>query len=398
MSEFCIIELEFPERDMSDIDPVTLTAELIRCPSVTPAEGGAIALLEAVLGEAGFRCSRISRGGIENLFARWGTQDPVFAFNGHTDVVPPGDESLWSHPPFAGDEEEGLLYGRGATDMKSGVAAFVAAAVRLVSDAPPEGSVSLLVTGDEEGDATDGTRAILDWMRENGERADICLVGEPTSVHRLGDTIKIGRRGSMTGMLRLRGRQGHTAYPERALNPLPVLARVCTRLADAPLDEGSAHFQPSTLALTSIDVGNPASNVIPAEGRAVFNIRFNDRHSADDVRAWAGRIVEAELRGTGCTAELDWKVSGESFLTQPGPLTDIAVEAIAARQLGRPALRTGGGTSDARFVKDICPVFELGLVGDTMHQVDERVPVEDIRTLSEIYLDIMRRFFDARAD
>jgi succinyl-diaminopimelate desuccinylase len=378
---------------MSDIDPVELSAALIRCPSVTPVEGGAISLLQAVLGEAGFRCTRISRGGVENLFARWGTDDPVFAFNGHTDVVPPGDTALWSRPPFAGEAEDGVLYGRGAVDMKSGVAAFVAAAVRLMRETPPAGSVSLLITGDEEGDATDGTRAILDWMHDTGERADICLVGEPTSVARLGDTIKIGRRGSMTGMLRIRGRQGHTAYPERAANPLPALARICARLAGTPLDDGSTHFQPSTLALTSIDVGNPAANVIPAEGRAVFNIRFNDRHAADDLKAWTRRIIDAEVGGTGCTAQIDWKVSGDSFLTAPGPLTDIAVEAIAGRQLGRPALTTGGGTSDARYVKDLCPVFELGLVGDTMHQIDERVPVEDIRTLSEIYLDIMRRFF-----
>ena len=375
------------------VDPVELTAALIRCPSVTPAEGGAIALLEQTLGGAGFRCTRISRGGVENLFARWGTAEPVFAFNGHTDVVPAGDATLWTHPPFAAVEEDGVLWGRGAVDMKSGVAAFVAAAVRLVTEAPPPGSVSILITGDEEGDATDGTVAILDWMRENGEQADLCLVGEPTSVRRLGDTIKIGRRGSMTGMLRVRGRQGHTAYPDRAVNPLPVLARICARLAETPLDEGSEHFQPSTLALTSIDVGNPASNVIPSEGRAVFNIRFNDRHGSADIREWAGRIVESGMEGTGCTAELDWKVSGESFLTEPGPLIGIASDAIAERQLGRPALTTGGGTSDARFVKDLCPVFELGLVGDGMHQTDERVPVEDIRWLSEIYLDILNRFF-----
>ena len=376
-------------------DPVELTAELIRCPSVTPADGGAIGLLERTLGEAGFRCTRISRGGVENLFARWGTAEPVFAFNGHTDVVPAGDPALWTHPPFAAEEEDGVLWGRGAVDMKSGVAAFVAAAVRLVRDAPPRGSVSLMITGDEEGDARDGTVAILDWMRENGERADLCLVGEPTSVVRLGDVIKIGRRGSMTGMLRVRGRQGHTAYPDRAVNPLPVLSRICLRLAEAQLDLGSTHFQPSTLALTSIDVGNPASNVIPAVGRAVFNIRFNDRHTSESIRVWAEQIVEAALDGTGCQADLDWKVSGESFLTQPGPLTDIAVDAITDRQLERPALTTGGGTSDARFIKDLCPVFELGLVGDTMHQTDERVPVEDIRRLSEIYLDIMRRFFGA---
>ncbi len=375
------------------VDPVELTAELIRCPSVTPAEGGAITLVERVLGEAGFRCTRISRGGVENLFARWGAAGPVFAFNGHTDVVPTGDEALWTHPPFSGDQEDGILWGRGAVDMKSGVAAFVAAAIRLVEETPPKGSVSIMVTGDEEGSSVDGTPAILDWMRENGESADICLVGEPTSVVALGDTIKIGRRGSMTGMLRVRGRQGHTAYPERAINPLPVLAGICQRLAETPLDLGSVHFQPSTLALTSIDVGNPVSNVIPSEGRAVFNIRFNDRHSSESIKIWVEQIVETGLDGTGCAADLDWKVSGESFITEPGPLTDIAVDAITDRQLERPALTTGGGTSDARYVKDICPVFELGLVGDTMHQTDERVPVEDIRRLSDIYLDILRRFF-----
>lgn len=385
--------LDFPERDTFEIDPVELTAELIRCPSVTPVEGGAIRLLEGVLADAGFRCTRISRGGVENLFARWGTRDPVFAFNGHTDVVPPGDEALWTRPPFAGEEACGVLYGRGAVDMKSGVAAFVAAAIRLISETPPEGSVSLLITGDEEGDATDGTVAILDWMCEAGERADVCLVGEPTSVERLGDTIKIGRRGSMTGMLRVLGRQGHTAYPERAANPLPVLARICARLAETPLDDGSPHFQSSTLALTSIDVGNPASNVIPAAGRAVFNIRFNDRHSSESIKSWAARILDAELESSGCTAELVWTVSGESFLTAPGRLTDIAVAAIAERQMGRPSLTTGGGTSDARFVKDLCPVLELGLVGDTMHQIDERVPIEDVRQLCEIYLEILRRFF-----
>ncbi len=385
---------EIPEQDTPELDPVELTAELIRCASVTPDEGGAIRLLEGVLGDAGFRCVRISRGGVENLFARWGAGDPVFAFNGHTDVVPPGDEALWTYPPFAGEETDGLLYGRGAVDMKSGVAAFVAAAVRLVGETPPQGSVTLMITGDEEGDATDGTVAILDWMREAGERADVCLVGEPTSVERLGDTIKIGRRGSVTGKLRVRGRQGHTAYPERAANPLPVLARICARLADTPLDSGSEHFQASTLALTSIDVGNPASNVIPATGRAVFNVRFGDRHSPASIEAWARRILDEELADSGCTAELDWKVSGESFLTEPGPLTDMVIEALAARQLGRPALTTGGGTSDARFVKDLCPVFELGLVGDSMHQIDERVPVADIRALSEVYLDIMRRFFE----
>jgi len=375
------------------IDPVELTAALIRCKSVTPREDGALALLETLLAPAGFRCVRIRRSGIENLFARWGTGDPIFAFNGHVDVVPAGDPALWTHPPFGAVEQDGVLWGRGAVDMKSGVAAFVAAALTLLRETPPEGSISLLITGDEEGDAIDGTRAILDWMRENDQRADVCLVGEPTSVERLGDVIKIGRRGSITGMLRVTGKQGHTAYPERAANPLPVLAAICLALAETRLDQGSAHFQPSTLALTSIDVDNPASNVIPAEGRAVFNIRFNDRHDAASIKLWARRIVDQALEGTGCAAELNWKISGESFLTEPGPLTEIASDAIAARQGWRPEMTTGGGTSDARFMKDLCPVIEVGLVGDTMHQVDERVPVADIRDLSGIYLDILRRFF-----
>lgn len=375
------------------IDPVELTAALLRCRSVTPREDGALTLLEELLKPAGFRCTRISRGGVENLFARWGSADPVFAFNGHVDVVPAGDPTLWTHPPFAAVEEDGVLWGRGAVDMKSGVAAFVAAALRLLREAPPEGSLSLLITCDEEGDAIDGTRAILDWMREHNECADACLVGEPTSVATLGDVIKIGRRGSMTGMLRVTGKQGHTAYPERAANPLPVLARICLDLAETELDQGSAHFQPSTLALTSIDVDNPASNVIPAEGRAVFNIRFNDRHSPDSIKQWARQILDRALEGTGCEAELNWKVSGESFLTEPGPLTEIASDAIAARTNRRPEMTTGGGTSDARFMKDLCPVIEVGLVGDTMHQVNERAPIADIRALSEIYLDILRRFF-----
>ena len=378
---------------MADIDPVALTQELIRCPSVTPEEGGAIALLEGLLGEAGFACTRISRGGVENLYARWGRTEPVFAFAGHTDVVPIGDEAAWTHAPFDGDLEDGVLWGRGAVDMKSGVAAFVAAATAMVQQTPPEGSVSLLITGDEEGPARDGTVAILDWMREAGETADFCLVGEPTSVARLGDTVKIGRRGSMTGMMVVRGQQGHTAYPERAENPLPVLAEICARLSDLPLDMGSTHFQPSTLALSSIDTGNPASNVIPSEGRAVFNIRFNDLQSSDSVKVWVDQIVTNGLQGTSCTAEIAWSVSGESFLTQPGPVIDIISNAITDRQLESPALTTGGGTSDARFIKDLCPVMEFGLVGDTMHQVDERVPVQDIHALSSIYGDILRRFF-----
>ena len=375
------------------IDPVVLTQELIRCPSVTPEEGGAIVLLETLLGQFGFDCTRISRGGVENLYARWGRANPVFAFTGHVDVVPTGDEAAWTHGPFSGEIEDDVLWGRGAVDMKSGVAAFVAAAAGLVSATPPEGSISLLIAGDEEGPATDGTVAILDWMREAGETADFCLVGEPTSQVRVGDNIKIGRRGSMTGTLTVRGQQGHTAYPERAVNPLPVLAAACARLSDLPIDMGSTHFQASTLALSSIDTGNPASNVIPSQGRAVFNVRFNDLQTSDSIKIWTEQIVANALEGTNCTAEIAWTVSGESFLTEPGPLVDIPVDAITDRQLERPALTTGGGTSDARFIKDLCPVMELGLVGDTMHQTNERVPVADIRLLSDIYGDILRRFF-----
>jgi succinyl-diaminopimelate desuccinylase len=374
------------------IDPADLTASLIRCPSVTPEEGGAIALLEGLLAPLGFACTRISRGGVENLYARWGTAQPVFAFAGHTDVVPVGDKSAWSRDPFGAEIVDGIMWGRGAVDMKSGVAAFVAAAAEFVQE-NPDGSIVLIITGDEEGDATDGTVAILDWMAENGEMADFCLVGEPTSVTELGDTAKIGRRGSMNGVLTVLGQQGHSAYPERAANPLPALARICAALAGRELDEGSEYFQPSTLALTSIDTGNTASNVIPAAGRVAFNIRFNDLHTSDSLRAWVGEVAAREVTETDLTAEVTWKPPSESFFTQPGPRVEAVADAIAAATNHRPELTTGGGTSDARFIKDLCPVMEFGLVGDTMHQVDERVPVASIRALSRIYLDVLRRFF-----
>jgi len=374
-------------------DPVALTAALIRCPSVTPEAGAALDLLQPILEGAGFACTRIPRGGVDNLHARWGRADPVFAFGGHVDVVPPGDVGAWSVDPFAGDIAEGMVWGRGAADMKSGVAAFVAAATALIEESPPAGSIALLITGDEEGEARDGTSAILDWMEQTGERADFCLVGEPTGLVRVGDVVKIGRRGSMTAGLRVTGRQGHTAYPERAVNPLPALARAVERLAGTPLDLGSTHFQASTLVFTSIDTGNPATNVIPGAATAVFNIRFNDLQSPESIRVWTDQQIEEALKGTGCTAEIEWSVSGESFLTPPGPLTDIVVDAVTDRLLEPPALTTGGGTSDARFIRALCPVVELGLVGETMHQVDERVPQEDIRLLATLYGDILRRFF-----
>ncbi|MEO0620646.1 MAG: succinyl-diaminopimelate desuccinylase [Pseudomonadota bacterium] len=373
------------------MDPVELTQALVQCPSVTPEEGGALEVLASVLAPAGFICHRIERGGVVNLYARWGTEGPVFGFGGHTDVVPVGEG--WSVDPFGGAIRDGMLWGRGAVDMKSGVAAFVSAAVAHVTETPPAGSIALLITGDEEGPAIDGTVAILDWMDDHGERLDFCMVGEPTSSARLGDTVKIGRRGSMTGTLVVYGRAGHTAYPGRAINPLPALSKACVKLTEMPLDFGTTHFQASTLALSSIDTGNPANNVIPGQAQAVFNIRFNDSQSSDSVKIWADQQIEEALHDTGCTADLVWQVSGESFLTPPGPLSDIVVDAITDRLLERPALTTGGGTSDARFIKDHCPVLEFGLVGDTMHQADERVPVEDIRALSEIYRDILGRFF-----
>jgi len=378
-------------------DPVALTADLVRCPSVTPEEGGAIALVERLLGDAGFRTTRCDRGGVANLYARWGDQGPVLGFNGHTDVVPPGDPAHWRHPPFAGVVENGAVHGRGAADMKSGVAAFVAAAIDFVRETPPRGSIALLITGDEEGDATDGTTAILDWMDAAGERLDHCLVGEPTSVERIGDTMKIGRRGSLTALIRAYGVQGHTAYPDRARNPLPALVRLLDRLASRRLDAGTTHFDPSTLAITSIDVGNPASNVIPAEARATVNIRFNDAHTAQSLSAWIeGETDEiaAQFR-VGVAAR--FQVSGESFVTEPGPFVDLVARAIAAETGHAPGLSTSGGTSDARFVKDHCPVVEVGLPGPTMHQVDERVAVADIEALKRIYGRILADYFAAGA-
>ncbi|MEM6489449.1 MAG: succinyl-diaminopimelate desuccinylase [Pseudomonadota bacterium] len=379
---------------MSRIDPVALTADLVRCPSVTPAEAGALTLLHERLAAAGFGCTRVPRGGVDNLYARFGTGAPMLAFAGHTDVVPVGDPADWSADPFGAEVRDGRLIGRGSVDMKSGVAAFVAAAIAATARLDPaRGSVALIVTGDEEGEAAHGTCALLDWMAAAGERPDFCIVGEPTSRQRLGDTVKIGRRGSMTGRLTVTGTQGHTAYPDRAENPLPALARIIARLAATPLDQGSAHFEPTTLALTSIDVGNPANNVIPRQGRAVFNIRFNDLHTSGSIKAWAAGIVAQELGSPTLETALTWQVSGESFLTQPsGPVEHVvaAVEAVAGVT---PELGTGGGTSDARFIKHVCPVVELGLVGRGMHAVDEAVAVDEIEGLTAIYGAIIDRYF-----
>ncbi len=377
------------------LDPVALTAELIRCRSVTPAEGGALVLLERVLTGAGFACTRVDRGPTANLFARWGARgaNRSFGFNGHTDVVPVGDAAAWTHDPFGAEVVDGWMYGRGATDMKSGVAAFVAAAVDFVQTTPPDGAVILAITGDEEGEATDGTPALLDWMAAQGERMTHCLVGEPTCPEFFGDMIKIGRRGSMTAFFTATGVQGHSAYPHRARNPLSALVRLMTRLEAEPLDGGTAHFDASTLAITTIDCGNPATNVIPARARATVNIRFNDAHSSDSLGRWLAEQAAAVQAETGVTMELRLSVSGESFLTPPGPLSDLVAGAVQAETGRRPQLSTSGGTSDARFVRNHCPVVEFGLVGKTMHQVDERVELAQIAALKAVYARILKDYF-----
>ncbi|WP_375259389.1 succinyl-diaminopimelate desuccinylase [Citreimonas sp.] len=377
------------------VDPVDLTARLVRCPSVTPDEGGALDLLQALLSDAGFDCTRVDRGGVSNLFARWGPRGHArtFGFNGHTDVVPIGRAEDWTHDPFGAEQADGFLYGRGATDMKSGVAAFAAAAVDFVTDTPPEGAVVLAITGDEEGDSVDGTAALLDWMAEVGERLSVCLVGEPTCPDTLGEMMKIGRRGSLNAWITVRGTQGHSAYPHRALNPLPAVARLVDRLASQALDEGTEHFDPSTLAVVTVDTGNPATNVIPAETRATLNIRFNDLHSGDSLARRLQDEAATIDAAFGTKTEVRVKVSGEAFLTPPGPLSELVSSAVAAETGVTPVLSTSGGTSDARFVKDHCPVVEFGLVGKTMHAVDERVEVAQIGQLKAIYGRILRAYF-----
>ena len=376
-------------------DPVALTAALIRCQSVTPADGGAISLLEGVLSDAGFTCTRVDRGGIANLYARWGTRgaNRSFGFNGHTDVVPVGDLAAWTHNPFGAEVVDGVMYGRGATDMKSAVAAFAAAAIDFVQVTPPDGAVILAITGDEEGDAADGTVALLDWMGANNEGMTHCLVGEPTCPNEMGDMMKIGRRGSMTCWFTATGVQGHSAYPHRAKNPLSALVTLLARLEADPLDQGTDHFDASTLAITTIDCGNPANNVIPARGHATVNIRFNDTHSGASLTEWLQSHAGAVAAQTGVQFDLRIKVSGESFLTPPGDFSALIARAVHAETGRTPEASTSGGTSDARFVKNHCPVVEFGLVGKTMHKVDECVPIEQIHQLKAIYTRILRDYF-----
>lgn len=385
-------------------DALSIARDLLRCPSVTPADAGALGVLEKLLGSAGFEVHRITfsepgAADIDNLYARIGTGSPHITFAGHTDVVPAGDEAAWSHGAFAGDVKDGMLYGRGAVDMKGGIACAVAAALDYLAahgGKPKEsgkGSISFLITGDEEDVAVNGTIKLLEWAAKRGEKFDHCVLGEPSNVSEIGDTIKTGRRGSQSGTLIVDGVQGHVAYPHRASNPVPDIATLIMALSTDPLDKGTDHFQPSNLEFTSVDVGNPAWNVIPAQARARFNIRYNDCHTREALRALIEeRVVKAS--GNRIKAHVVWESSNaDVFLTQPGPFTDLVVAAIEEVTGRKPELNTGGGTSDARFITNYCPVLEFGLVGQTMHQIDERTPVSDLEKLTRIYRGVLERYF-----
>lgn len=384
------------------IDTVELAQALIRCPSITPAEGGALDLLQSVLEGLGFTCHRLpfaEEGApeVDNLYARLGSGSPHLCYAGHTDVVPVGDPADWSVDPFAAELRDGKLIGRGAVDMKGSIAAFIAAVdAYLREGAPPGnlgGSISLLITGDEEGDAVNGTRKVLDWLKARGETIDCCLVGEPTSDAALGDMVKIGRRGSMNLRLTVHGTQGHTAYPQLADNPLHHLARMLNAVTSEPLDAGNAHFPPSSLQLTSVDVGNATTNVIPAKATALFNVRFNDIHSSKTVEAWLRERFDRAIDTTrGARYELSARVSGESFLCAPGPWSALVSEAVAEVTGKAPQLGTTGGTSDARFLKDHCTVAEFGLLNATAHKVDEQVTLDDLARLTAIYASVLKRY------
>ena len=385
---------------MSRADPVAIARDLLRCPSVTPVEGGALSFLERVLKGAGFTVHRMTfsepgADDVENLYARTGTAAPHLMFAGHTDVVPPGDPASWSHAPFAADIADGVLFGRGAVDMKGAIACKIAATLDhlAANGGKPKGSISFLITGDEEGIAVNGSPKLLKWAAEHGERFDHCVLGEPGNVAELGDTIKLGRRGSQNGVLVVTGKQGHVAYPHRANNPVRGLVRLMSALMDEPLDQGSHKFDPSNLEFTSIDIGNRTVNLIPGEARARFNIRFNDCHNFASLRALV------EQRATkAASGKVRWKIEWEPsnadvFYTEPSPFTDVVTGAVAEVTGRKPVLSTSGGTSDARFIKDYCPVVEFGLVGTTMHAVDERVPVADLEKLTAVYRRILDKYF-----
>ena len=381
-------------------DALSIARDLIRCPSVTPADAGALGVLEALLKQAGFDVHRITfsepgTADVDNLYARIGNAAPHLTFAGHTDVVPAGDESAWSLGAFAGEVRDGHLYGRGAVDMKGGIACSVAAALDYLRDHDGrlKGSISFLITGDEEDVSINGTIKLLQWAAARGETFDHCVLGEPSNVETLGDCIKVGRRGSQSGTLYVDGKQGHVAYPHRASNPVPDISRLITALSDEPLDHGSAQFQASNLEFTSVDVGNTATNVIPGQARAKFNIRFNDNHSHESLR----QLVEerlAKAAGNRIRARIVWEPSNSNvFVTKPGAFTDLAVAAIENVTGRKPELSTSGGTSDARFISRYCPVIEFGLVGQTMHQIDERTPVSDLEKLTRIYRGLLDRYF-----
>ncbi|MBJ7406857.1 MAG: succinyl-diaminopimelate desuccinylase [Bradyrhizobium sp.] len=385
-------------------DALSIARDLIRCPSVTPADAGALGVLENILSAAGFTCHRgtCSEAGtadVDNPYARIGTEGPHITFAGHTDVVPPGDESAWSVGAFSGEVKHGILHGRGAVDMKGGIACSVAAVLEYLAAnggkprSDGKGSISFLITGDEEDVSINGTIKLLKWVAERGEKFDHCVLGEPSNVEALGDTIKIGRRGSQSGTLIVDGVQGHVAYPHRAANPVPDISRLIVAISDEPLDHGSAQFQASNLEFVSVDVGNKAFNVIPGEARARFNIRYNDNHTQASLR----ELLETRLAkacGNRIKARIVWETSNSNvFVTKPGPFTDLAVAAIEEVTGRKPELSTSGGTSDARFISSYCPVIEFGLVGQTMHQIDERVPVEDLVKLTRVYRGILTRYF-----
>jgi succinyl-diaminopimelate desuccinylase len=381
-------------------DALSIARDLLRCPSVTPADAGALGVLENVLRIAGFEVHRVTfsepgAADIDNLYARIGSAAPRITFAGHTDVVPPGDESAWTHGAFAGEVRDGYLYGRGAVDMKGGLACSIAAVLDYLAanGGQPKGSISFLITGDEEDIAVNGTVKLLQWAAARGEKFDHCVLGEPSNVEELGDCIKVGRRGSLSGTLYVDGIQGHVAYPHRASNPVPDIAALIVALSSEPLDHGSAHFQASNLEFTSVDVGNTASNVIPGQAHAKFNIRFNDHHSQESLRTLIEtRITKAA--GNRIKARIVWEPSNADVIAiKPGAFTDLVVAAIEEVTGRRPELNTGGGTSDARFITRYCPVIEFGLVGQTMHQIDERTPVSDLEKLTKIYRGVLDRYF-----
>jgi succinyl-diaminopimelate desuccinylase len=381
-------------------DPTALARDLLRCPSVTPAEAGALGLIEGMLKEASFTVHRVTfaepgTAPVENLYARIGTASPHFAFAGHVDVVPPGEQAKWTHPPFAGEIADGTLYGRGAVDMKGAIACAIAATLDHLAarGGRPKGSISFLITGDEEGIAVNGTVKLIKWAAERGETFDHCILGEPSNAAAIGDTIKVGRRGSLNGTLVVTGKQGHVAYPERAENPVRGLVTLMSALMAAPLDHGSAQFDASNLEFTSIDIGNPVVNLIPGEARARFNIRFNDRHSRTSLKMLIEKRA-SEAAADRIRWHIDWEPSNaSSFVTKPGPFVDLVSRTIKDVTGREPKLSTSGGTSDARFIKDYCPVLEFGLVGQTMHQVDEHTTVADLATLTAVYRKILDRYF-----